>query len=108
MKSNKNDCDCGAFLSRGVTAKHLSSKQHQERMMKKKAIEELEEIKKTEGVHVLQRKCFYICDRGIHKGRYLEDVVRFYPNYIDFLITNHKHTFPEEFTDALRMCGVEV
>jgi hypothetical protein len=48
-----------------------------------------------------------MCNKGIHRGKFLEDVCKFHPEYIDFLIREHRQTFPDHFTNALIECGVD-
>ena len=99
-------CECGVQLFVCNHAKHLLTDYHRDKLHKKKVSEELKRKREQDKADIDIRKCDYICDRGIHKGKYLEDVVKFHPQYIHFLITHHRHTFPLEFCKALRECGV--
>lgn len=53
-------------------------------------------------------RCTYRCTHGKHEGELLADVVRTDRRYINFLLKEHRHTFPKEFCNALRECGVDV
>ena len=78
-------------------------------MKSKEVSQQYADRREEKGVKIdgFVRKCHYICDRGIYKGKYLEDVCNFHPDYIDFLIRMHRSTFPAIFCDALRECGVD-
>ena len=82
-----------------MTEKHLQTKSHLEKARKREVCKELPKPN--------LRNCFYRCDRGIHKGRYLEDICRLHPDYIDFLLRKHRHTFPDKFVEALKQCDVD-
>jgi hypothetical protein len=107
MMMDKILCECGKQISRRRHKAHLETDYHKQNLHKKNVSEVLKKTRDELGRKRDYRKCNYKCDRGIHKGKYLEDVVKFHPNYIQFLITHHRSTFPLEFCDALRQCGVE-
>lgn len=102
-------CECGHEVKRGSLEAHKQTQFHETLMTRKKVSEEYATRREECGSKVdsSHRKCKYICDRGIHKGKWLEDVCRFHPRYIDFLIREHRETFPDRFTEALRECGVD-
>jgi hypothetical protein len=103
-------CECGWQPKRGGTLEnHQKSHFHVMMMRRKEVSEEYAKKREESGSKVdsSHRVCKYRCDRGIHKGKWLEDVCKFHPDYIDFLIKNHRHTFPDAFTNALCECGVD-
>jgi hypothetical protein len=102
------ECECGVIISQWRLTSHKESKTHQNNLFRKKVSEELKKQREEEGRKTDKRNCYYRCDRGIHKGKYLEDVVKFHPDYIDFLIRHHYHSFPPKFSEALRQCGVKL
>lgn len=100
-------CECGLVVKRPHhMEKHLLTKTHEERMRKKDVSKQYFFKREGKKVDTFHRTCNYICNTGIHKGKYLFDVVQFHPAYIDFLIEKHRHNFPESFTKALIECGV--
>lgn len=101
-------CECGSEIQKRRLKKHMETKTHQTNLHRKQVSEQLKKDREEQGRKTDRRKCSYRCDRGIHKGKYLEDVVKFHPDYIDFLITHHRHTFPLVFCEALRQCGVHL
>ena len=89
------------------TPKHLLTKTHQTNLRRAELKKEYEKNRIDANKKVDSHKCLYRCDRGIHKGKFLEDVCKFHPDYIQFLVDNHRHTFPDHFIMALRQCGVD-
>lgn len=112
-------CECGMTLKHGNMDRHLASAGHENKMFKKAIKNKLEEERKALFKNGVVKPFTYLCkgevkptlyrcDRGIHKGRLLCDVVQFHPGYIDFLIKNHRDTFPEDFKQALLDCSVDI
>ena len=85
---------------------HRATKSHGAALEKKKTSNEYRNRRDGLTIDSLHRPCSYVCDKGVHKGKYLYDVVQFHPEYIDFLISNHRETFPDRFTHALLACGI--
>ena len=103
-------CECGMTLKRGVTAlgRHIHSSTHEKWLFKKAQHEKMEEERKALGLKGQVKPTLYRCDRGIYKGRLLCDIVRFHPDYIDFMIKKHRDSFPHAFAEALTDCGVDI
>lgn len=104
---NKVKCICGKEISTRRLKAHQETNYHKDNLHKQEVSKHLKEERDKQNRKTDYRQCYYRCDRGIHKGKYLEDVVKFHPQYIQFLITHHRSTFPLEFCQALRDCGVE-
>jgi hypothetical protein len=102
------ECACGITLKRGNLDEHKATAMHERRMYKKAIADKLKEERQALYQKFEAKKSYYRCDRGIHKGKLLCDVVLFHPEYIDFLIKHHRETFPEPFLNALIDCGVDV
>lgn len=93
----KITCECGKKIYEYRIKRHLKSKDHNE-WVKSFLNKELEKPHKYTD---------YICTHGIYKGYKLEDVIYTDPKYIDFLIREYKDTFPKDFEDALKKCGLK-
>ena len=101
-------CECGILLKRGSLESHMLTASHENRMFKKAVHNAKEDERKALGLKGQVRDSQYRCDRGIHRGKLLCHVVAFHPQYIDFLLRNHRGTFPLAFCEALTECGVDV
>ena len=90
-------CNCGERVTEKFIKTHLKSKKHNDWV--KKILNQ--QSKKP------HQYTDYVCTHGKYEGYKVEDIVYVDPNYIDFLIREYKHTFPAEFTKALKDCGLK-